>query len=300
MAPVRAVRTARAAGGGPPPSSPSKWVCADGTTEYIEPLIGVARHPFADVGCLGDEEATKRADLTSKYNITYIMLANNCDGGGEVSRLPSPLRGRSDDAGTTPRRLLFDMGCSVFREKHHGAWVDVHDKMGSGQGPSLPLLDGMFAKQCLPLDHLYGWEARPMDAAKWWAAVPPAVKPRLSFYNVPVVSQGDGNWTKTKRGTEGDFESRLKREAKEDDYVAVKLDIDYVPVEMAIMTRIGRPEVARLVDELMFEYHFNFDNLDFGWHSQVGGKNHVNDTVDDALAVMLKMRKLGVRAHFWI
>ena len=34
--------------------------------------------------------------------------------------------------------------------------------------------------------------------------------------------------------------------------------------------------------------------------SQRGGRNYVNDTVDDALALMTKLRRRGIRAHWWI
>ena len=40
-----------------------------------------------------------------------------------------------------------------------------------------------------------------------------------------------------------------------------------------------KPELTALVDELYFEYHFWFDDLDFGWGSQRGGKYYVEDSV---------------------
>ena len=84
------------------------------------------------------------------------------------------------------------------------------------------------------------------------------------------------------------------------DFVAIKVDIDHGP-EIEIVRSIARtPALASLVDELFFEYHFWFDDLNFGWNSQRGGKMFVNDTVDDALSLMSKLRHKGVRAHWWI
>ena len=73
------------------------------------------------------------------------------------------------------------------------------------------------------------------------------------------------------------------------------------PFELPIVRDIAsKPELYELVDELYFEYHFWFDDLNFGWDSQRGGKNYVEDTVDDAMALMSQLRRNGVRAHWWI
>ena len=77
--------------------------------------------------------------------------------------------------------------------------------------------------------------------------------------------------------------------------VAVKVDIDTPFAELAIVEAIAdRPDIAARVDELFFEYHFNYDGLDFGW-----GANTQGD-VDTAVGLMRRLRQLGVRAHFWI
>ena len=51
-----------------------------------------------------------------------------------------------------------------------------------------------------------------------------------------------------------------------------------------------------LVDELFFEYHFRYDGShNFGW-----GKLGKGQTVDDALRLMYRLRRAGIRSHFWI
>ena len=85
------------------------------------------------------------------------------------------------------------------------------------------------------------------------------------------------------------FTSRLE------DFVVVKLDIDTPAIEQTIIAVLSqRPDLAALVDELFFEYHFDFDGLDFGWDLNVQGD------VDTALGTMFRLRSLGIRAHFWI
>jgi len=75
----------------------------------------------------------------------------------------------------------------------------------------------------------------------------------------------------------------------------VKIDIDTPFVELTIVEAIAdRPEIAALIDELYFEYHFEFDGMRFGWGPNVDGD------VDTAVGLMHRLRALGVRAHFWI
>ena len=56
------------------------------------------------------------------------------------------------------------------------------------------------------------------------------------------------------------------------------------------------PELADLVDEIFFEYHLYFDRENFGW----GADTNTGHTVDDALALMTKLRRKGIWSHFWI
>ena len=91
------------------------------------------------------------------------------------------------------------------------------------------------------------------------------------------------------------FIGKLEDLVKAEDFVAVKLDIDTPSAELVIMEAIAEsPEIAALIDELYFEYHFDFDGINFGWGEQVSGD------VDTALGLMRRLRELGVRSHFWI
>ena len=92
-----------------------------------------------------------------------------------------------------------------------------------------------------------------MDAEHWWSQVPASVSPRLSFYNLPASA------LESEHGASSVL-SHLQAAATPEDFVSMKVDIDYVPVEGAIVRSIAqRPELSRLVDELFFEYHFDFD-----------------------------------------
>ena len=90
--------------------------------------------------------------------------------------------------------------------------------------------------------------------------------------------------------------------------VAVKVDIDTPFAELTIVEAIAdRPDIAARVDELFFEYHFNYDGLDFGWKCHLAGgwarddrEGRCQGDVDTAVGLMRRLRQLGVRAHFWI
>ena len=65
---------------------------ADGRT--IEPLTGIARHPFANVGCRVPYQKT------SIFDTSYIRIPNVCN------------------LETKPTAKVFDMGCSVYGNGH--------------------------------------------------------------------------------------------------------------------------------------------------------------------------------------
>ena len=129
---------------------------------------------------------------------------------------------------------------------------------------------------------MIGWEARPMNKEHWWKHVPNTTRHKLTFHNHPV--------------TANEFERVLLTHARREDFVIVKLDIDNSVVEHEILERISKH--SHLVDELFFEYHFWFDGLNFGWGSLEHLKYKHN--VTSALKTMESLRKLGIRAHFWV
>ena len=145
------------------PSVLSRRECADGRVETIEPLVGVARHPFASVGCHLPGRGGLAANVTEKsiYDITYLVLANNC---GENRQMNV----------SSGRRLFSDLGCTTY-----GNGSNTDDTHGGARSPSLPLFDRLYERQCLPLTQHH-------DPEVWWRNVPAHARARLSFFNVPI------------------------------------------------------------------------------------------------------------------
>ena len=138
-----------------------------------------------------------------------------------------------------------------------------------------------------PNPHLYNSSALP--EGEWWGDLPAAIREKVRFYH-DFVGEGDDGAPRPPNSFLG-----VLAAAKPDDFVAVKVDIDTPAAELAIVQALAEdPQLASLVDELYFEYHFYFDGLDFGW------RDHVSGDVDTAIGLMHRLRALGVRAHFWI
>ena len=246
---------------------------AEGKRSYIEPLSGMARHPLASICSSASEQAFK-VDL---FDISYLIVENAC---GE---------------GPKPRTKYYDLGCASNGDSAD-AFRNFDYHAGSGMGPSIPLFFQMYKDRCLEFDEIYGWEARTINISDWWRPVPDSLRHRIRFYNVPVDERACPASFRGALPDKGSFLRLLAESAKPEDFVVLKVDIDGGP-ELNIVEAIAeRPELAQLVDELFFEYHFDFDGINFGWGF---GPWH-RKTVDTALDLMRRLREAGIRSHFWI
>ena len=215
------------------------------------------------------------------FDIRYLIPHNNCG------------------AATKPRVLLFDMGASVGFQGVPGGIYARMPPNGGGLAPSLPLFYRIYADRCLEPDEVYAWEPNPrVGGPDWWGELPGAIRAKVRFFNDFVV-EGEIEQAEGPKGTHpaASFLEILETVAKAspEDFVVIKVDIDTSAIELAIVEAIAeRPEIAALIDELYFEYHFYFDGHNFGW-----GRHGTGD-VDTAVSLMHRLRTLGIRAHFWI
>ena len=280
---------------------------------FLEPLTGVARHPLAKVGC----HLPSEVDI---FDISHLVLANGCARRGSEP----PPRGRG-------RHLFYDLGCSTYSmiplcelyPRHRRCVGKVASPPPSpprpppadtttrsapvAHGPSLPLFIELYRRNCIDFDRIYAWEAVKYPPRLWWRDVPAAVRAKLEFFNVPIDETAAPRATTANE--DASFLRKLVATARPEDFVVLKVDVDGGP-ELAIVEAIAsRPELAALVDEIFFEYHFWFDGLvGPGWRIRRPGTRgrhrlfeiETNATVDDALELMHRLRVLGIRSHFWI
>lgn len=266
----------------------SRFDSPDGSKEFIEPLSGMARHPLARVGCKNINRSPRAVSIMDP---SYLIPYSKCTTRGERPHHNPHNRAQR-------KNIFFDLGCS-----NPGRWVMPSDLdrdavFGLAAGvalPSLPFFVGLYSKGCIAFDHIYAWEASTsVSPTQWWEHVPLQVRARLHWFNVPVA--GDD-------GSASSAIALLHEVARPEDFVAIKVDIDGGPELEIVRGILGNASTLALVDEIFFEFHFWFDNMDFGWNTRKGGKNWRKSghyTVDDALRLFRQFRERGVRAHFWI
>ena len=276
--------------------------CGKGRIEYLEPLTGIGRHPFAavwkhrwsdppmkivhNIRSNGSYRCVPRV-TTDIFNLGYLILQGACGPGG-IKHLP---QGPTQQG--KGRALLFDLGCADAGQQH--MWTGGNSNgtfRGTQAGPSLPLLVSMYRHNCIEFDAIYAWELQKFEQTAWFANIPEAMRSRISFYNVGVELPN-----KTRSST-GDVLARLRATALPRDFVVMKVDFDAIDIEWALVNAIAfDPSLAALVDEIFFEHPYWFDGFNFGWGKVRSPNTH---TVDEVLALMRKLREVGVRSHFWV
>lgn len=257
----------------------SKIDWGDECLEHLEPLTGGLRHPFhAHSGCW--LRSTAHVEEVSHYDLGYLLPTNGCQWQAPCTSGAHRLN-RTKKA----RNLLYDLGCSKYRDSGS-------IRITGGYGSSLPLFQRMYSRNCITFDAIWGWEARPYDYATWWADVPPAVRPKLTFINEPV------NISNTLEV--------LATTARPSDFVVLKLDIDTPALEWQLMHRIrDEPHLAARIDELYFEVDLQLDSSpvfvnDAKYAKYAAGAHEPMGPVDRALELMRSLRRLGIRSHFWV
>lgn len=122
-------------------------------TEWIEPLVGITRHPFSL--CHPLNVSIPKNLIASIFNIDYLLLQP--DGKESVAS-----RGRHGG-----KNFLFDLGTNYFR---------------TGLGALLC----KYSMAGVEFDEIYAWEAGAVNRQLYWDNVPKELHRRLHFYNVPV------------------------------------------------------------------------------------------------------------------
>ena len=173
---------------------------------------------------------------------------------------------------------LFDVGASTYREGAGGAsqswFVDTYRNRG------------------IEFDRIYAWEAAKTDPEAQWAGTPLDVKMKTSWYNIPInVTLGHADNPLT----------FIKRLAKEEDYVVLKLDIDTPTVEIQLVKQLMVDEkLLSLVDEFYFEHHVSGSPMQwYGWGNLSAVVGSLTD-LHSSYSIFAFLRGRGIRAHSWV
>ena len=238
------------------------WFHCAGQTEYIEPLTGWGRHPYADV-------------CYPKWSGEHHVLL-------EDTRylVPSSARGpRQPPRGA--RTILFDAGCSG-------------PNATNGQPTSVPFLVSLYERHGMAIDRIYAWELREHNPKLWWHGLSQRMRAITTFFNVGVEPEPAAIDAASVLGL-------IREVARPEDFVVLKLDIDHARTEMSIMRGIAEdPSLLQLVDELYYEAMWAWGPSErHTIMEKFWGPIARHQTVDEVLNLMVRLRKRGVRAHFW-
>ncbi len=140
---------------------------------------------------------------------------------------------------------------------------------------------------------MYGFEYALLEPEDFWKRVPNIIKPIYHFFNAPISAEPLSDLSPLRF---------IKEVATVDDFVAFKLDVDTLQVEMPqALALLRNTEFNQLVDEFFFELHFHCEIMkDCGWGSampvQFDGLK-----LDRAHVLMFfaQLRHSGIRAHVW-
>ena len=194
-----------------------KWV------EWIEPLTGVAGHPFG-VPCSSFITDRPAGD----FNLDYLVPTSGCSH-GTAAQLDKGSAGKQMNP---YKSVFFDLNCGDFDRKQKFT--------STTEGSSLPFFDDLYSNNCHPLSELYAYEPESIDPTAFWAKVPVADRVRMHWINTAAMEDP------TKRHVA--FSDTLKAAVSPADFVAVK---GLLQPDSALAVALSEdPEVTKLVDEI--------------------------------------------------
>ena len=167
----------------------------------------------------------------------------------------------------------FDLGASMYNS--------------GGGGPSQSWFVETYESRGIEWDGIYAWEASEYTPAVVWDAIPARLKPIYHWYNIAV--------NPLPNHTDNPLEY-IRRIARPEDFVLLKIDIDNTPVEEALVFQfMESAELLGLVDEFYFEHHVNVAPMHRHW-----GSESLYKKLEDTYSIFTTLRKNGVIAHSWV
>jgi hypothetical protein len=164
------------------------------------------------------------------------------------------------------RRLLMDFGTGVYP---------------SSLGWLLPRYKALG----VTFDEIWAWEAAEMNHTKYWEDVPASLKPKMHLYNEGLAANPTSPYHPI---------AIIKKHVRPGDYLAIKLDVDNSPVELAFMNAIREDDDLRaLISEIYFEQHYMHRDVPFFGTSGKGVSYR------DMLDFFQGLRQQGLRLHYW-
>ncbi len=144
-----------------------------------------------------------------------------------------------------------------------------------------------YAARGIHWDGIYAWEAQAHPPDNVWSGIPAHLKHVYHWYNIPVNPDP---------GHTDNALDYIRRVARPEDFVLLKIDIDNTPVEEALVHQLlASDELMGLVDEFYFEHHVNTEPMHRFWATQDSPR-----TLEVTYRIFTTLRSKGVLAHAWV
>jgi hypothetical protein len=260
---------------------PNKIDTGERRVQLIEPLVGFLRDPltfcprppnvplqiFRAFGPFENDEQSKRH-----------FLSGPMAPWSDTPKNPKSWRTSSLDASApgTRQNVLIDLGASLY-----GGW---HSNPATA---STAWFVDRFKRHHIAFDWIVSFEIEKHDPDQIYKDVPDDVLSHYLYYNEGVVAEPGARWSPL-RILKG---MRVSNQ----DYIAVKLDIDAPALEDSLMAQLMRDgALCQLVDEVFFEHHVNVKAMLPSWHTE-----KLPITMKDSYRLFLALRNKGIRMHSW-
>lgn len=236
---------------------------------YIEPLVGLLRHPGLCAAFEKEGETSARAHVTHMFEKDYMVVD------GWAAHKDDAFIAPKERRSIRPGQMMswyFDLGASFWNEGLGGASQDWFYET--------------YKHYCIDFDRFNMWESGKSKGAL--GRIPAEVLPRYQWFPLPASPDKDSKYNPL---------NHVMAETTDDDFVMVKIDIDHPETELKLIEQIiESPTLHRRIDELYFEHHVNVEVLGYLWR--------IPPTFPDRLASSLRifnaLRMKGIRAHPWI
>jgi len=241
----------------------------------------------------------KKADLSASSSLSKFYFQNNCTG-KILTDFIEPLQGLTRHpyyclkgaewvvnkdymilSWNASQKLIEDKSKAYYFDLGASAWDE-----GAG-GASQSWIVTNYERRGIQWDGIFCWEANFIEPSQVWSKIPARFKHIYHWYNIPVSEV---------RGHPDSALDYILSVAKPEDFVVLKLDIDNLPVETAIIQEILKDDVlASLIDELFFEHHVDVAPMHQYW-----GVPEMPAKLADTYDIFSTLRNKGILAHSWV
>ena len=174
------------------------------------------------------------------------------------------------------QNVLVDIGASLY-----GVWNGNSSAVGA-----IWFVD-RYQRHHLNFDRIISYEIEKHDPDDIYKHVPKEILPRYFYFNQGVEAAPNGKWNPWRmlRGMG----------VTPNDYVVIKLDIDFPDIENPLIGQLlNSSKTGLLVDEVFFEHHVNVKAMWPYWKTEKEKK-----TLKDSYRLFRALRASGIRMHSW-